>query len=378
MEAVSNLTWRNDTRKLADLIPQEDNPRQITKAQAERLLKSWDKFAQVQTIAIGPDNKIYDGHQRFYVLLAAHDDPQMTVDVRVASRALTRREWQELTVLLHEGATGEWSFDALANWEGVDVGDLVEWGFSEEALLGAGWELGAEPAADPGAQVDKAAELQAKWQVQPGDLWEIGRHRLICGDCTDAAVVARVMGGERAGAVVTDPPYGCTDYEWDRYPTSDDVQQWLNMADGAVVAFGAALPRCLYAILSIDPQPERVYVWWNTFTLTHSEGAFWQWQPIYVWRRSAFRGLERDVIQKAANSGGDKLFHVTQKPSELIRELIEATDGDIADFYVGSGTTIVACEQLGRQCRAVEIHPPYCSVTLERLAGMGLEPRRVD
>jgi len=141
VEAVSNLTWRNDTRKLADLIPQEDNPRQITKAQAERLLKSWDKFAQVQTIAIGPDNKIYDGHQRFYVLLAAHDDPQMTVDVRVASRALTRREWQELTVLLHEGATGEWSWDALANWEGVDVGDLVEWGFSEEALLGAGWDL---------------------------------------------------------------------------------------------------------------------------------------------------------------------------------------------------------------------------------------------
>jgi len=162
---VSDLTWRNDTRRLADLRPQEDNPRQITKAQAERLLKSWDKFNQVETLAVGPDGSIYNGHQRYYVLLAAHDDPQMTVDVRVASRALTRREWQELTVLLHEGATGEWSWDALAKWDGVDVGDLVEWGFSEEALLGAGWDLGAEPAADPGAQARKT--LAERFVVPP-------------------------------------------------------------------------------------------------------------------------------------------------------------------------------------------------------------------
>jgi len=135
---MADIEWRNETRKLADLKPQENNPRQITKPQAERLLKSWHKFSQVDTLAVGPDGEIYNGHQRYYVLLAAYDDPQMEVDVRVASRALSRREWQELTVLLHEGATGGWDWDALANWEGVDVGDLVEWGFSEEALLGAG------------------------------------------------------------------------------------------------------------------------------------------------------------------------------------------------------------------------------------------------
>ena len=73
---------------------------------------------------------------------------------------------------------------------------------------------------DPGAQVDKAEELQAKWNVQPGDLWQLGAHRLICGDCTDAATVARVMGGEKAEMVFTDPPYGIdvdTDYTKNTY-----------------------------------------------------------------------------------------------------------------------------------------------------------------
>jgi len=146
------LIWYNDTRKLADLKPQEDNPRQISKVQAERLLKSWDKFSQVDTLAIGPDGSIYNGHQRYYVLLAAHDDPQMTVDVRVASRQLERREWQELTVLLHEGATGEWSWDALANWEGVDVEDLVEWGFER-------WKLGVGE--------DGEVDYDELWQGMP-------------------------------------------------------------------------------------------------------------------------------------------------------------------------------------------------------------------
>jgi len=131
---MADIEWRNETRKLADLKPQEDNPRQITKPQAERLLKSWHKFNQVQTVAINPDGTILDGHQRYFVLLAAHEDSQMEVDVRVSSRELTRREWQELVVLLHEGAVGSWNWDALAEWDGVDVPDLVEWGFSEEAL----------------------------------------------------------------------------------------------------------------------------------------------------------------------------------------------------------------------------------------------------
>jgi len=129
------LTWANETRKLRDLQPQEDNPRQIRKAQAERLVKSFDQFNQVETIACNPDGTILNGHQRYFVLLAAYD-ADYEVDVRIPSRPLSRAEWQKLTVYLHKGAAGEWNWDALAEWEGVDVEDLLDWGFSEEELVG--------------------------------------------------------------------------------------------------------------------------------------------------------------------------------------------------------------------------------------------------
>lgn len=132
----NGLTWTNGTRKLSELTPQRDNPRQIRKEKAKRLVKSWHKFNQPDVISIGPDNKIYNGHQRFYVWQAAYGNG-FEVAVRIASRPLTKREWQEFTVLMHEGTVAEWDFDTLANWEGIDVGDLVEWGFDEEFLLGA-------------------------------------------------------------------------------------------------------------------------------------------------------------------------------------------------------------------------------------------------
>jgi DNA modification methylase len=222
--------------------------------------------------------------------------------------------------------------------------------------------------ADP--QIDQAPKLNEKWQVQTGDLWAIGEHRLLCGDSTKRESVARVMGGEKAQATVTDPPYNVTKEEWDRLPLQDELDIWLEQATGSVVAFGAAPPRCIVGILALKPLCERIYVWWNTFTLTSSEGAFWQWQPIYVWRREFMTGLERDVIQIAANTGGGKRMHVTQKPVLLMIRLVEATSKTgqlIYEPFLGSGTTMVACENLGRKCRGLEISPDYCAVILERM-----------
>lgn len=131
------ITWTNSTRKLRDLTPQKDNPRQIKKAQAERLIKSWHKFGQPAVISIQPDGTILNGHQRYHVWGAAYG-MDCEVAVRIASRELTRAEWQELTVLMHEGATGEWDWDLLAGWDGANVEELVEWGFQPWQLGGAG------------------------------------------------------------------------------------------------------------------------------------------------------------------------------------------------------------------------------------------------
>ena len=132
---MSDLRWTNETRRLGDLIPWPRNPRQINEAEGKRLVKSLDEFAQVETIAIGPGNEVYNGHQRLNVW-AQEYGPDLEVDVRVSSRALTEQERQKLTVYLHLGAVGEWDWDVLSSW-GIEE-ELCEWGFDEEELFEGG------------------------------------------------------------------------------------------------------------------------------------------------------------------------------------------------------------------------------------------------
>jgi len=125
-----HLVWMNEKRRLGDLIPWPRNPRQIREKEAKRLAESFDEFGQVETLAVGPGNEIYNGHQRLNVL-AAEYGPDYEVDVRVASRPLTEKEREKLVIYLHKGAAGEWNFDVLSEW---DVPDLLVWGFKEYEL----------------------------------------------------------------------------------------------------------------------------------------------------------------------------------------------------------------------------------------------------
>ena len=135
---ADKITWTNERRKLGDLIPWEINPRQIKADQAKRLAQSLDEFAQIETIAVGPNNEVYNGHQRLRVWITEHG-ADYEVDVRVSSRSLTEDERKKLTVYLHKGATGEFDFDLLAN--NFEIDDLLEWGFETFEL-----QLYTEPA----------------------------------------------------------------------------------------------------------------------------------------------------------------------------------------------------------------------------------------
>jgi hypothetical protein len=127
------ITWANEKRKLRDLVPWEHNPREIHEREADRLGESLELFGQIQTIAIGPDNTIYDGHQRRLVWsVLPKFGPDYEVDVRVSSRPLTEREQQQLVVYLHRGTNAAWDWDELGN--SFDVPDLLDWGFSENEL----------------------------------------------------------------------------------------------------------------------------------------------------------------------------------------------------------------------------------------------------
>ena len=194
----------------------------------------------------------------------------------------------------------------------------------------------------------------SKWQV-------------IHGDCLE---VLRTLPAGSVDAVVTDPPYGVGVAEWDHaIPPAEVLYECQRVSRSCVLWFGASRPDAQAAVLAL--KPKRTYVWWNTFTRTHSDGAFWQWQPFYVW--GAFEGLGRDVIQMAANFGSDckKPLHQCQKPLPLMRELVGAAceeEGTVLDPFCGSGTTGVACVQTGRNFIGIEIDEKYCEIARRRIS----------
>lgn len=129
---MSDITWHNETRRLSDLLPWEQNPKRLTVKQGEHLTVSLDKFGQVLPFAISPDNDIYDGHQRRALMTRMKDyGPDGVVDVRVSSRPLTDDERRELIIRLRENQA-DWDFDLLGNL--YEVEELQEWGFDTEKL----------------------------------------------------------------------------------------------------------------------------------------------------------------------------------------------------------------------------------------------------
>ncbi len=247
--------------------------------------------------------------------------------------------------------------------------------------------LGDEPPDDPGAQIDKAAELQEKWGTCLGQCWVIpsrtgdGEHRLVCGDCTDPAVVAAVMQGERAGAGVTDPPYNVKVLAVnDDMPEMDFVEwcaSWVMFLPETKVLTVGIKNLLLWDNILGPPQWIIAWVKKNGGSRTGLGGSNGKWDPILLY--GVDRDNDIDIVEFSNDyrgtleSGG---LHLTAKPLDLWIYLIRRFGGQVIyDPFLGSGTTLVACEQLGRLGRGIELDPGYCAVALQRLQGMGLEPR---
>jgi len=380
---LSKINWTNERRKLKDLKPWERNPRQITKDQAKRLVESFNEFGQVETIAIGPNNEVYNGHQRLNVLKDKYGD-EYEVEVRVSSQELTEKQREKLTVYLHKGAAGVWDFDTLANEFELD--DLLEWGFDKHELDLDLWASEAPEDVEP--QIDKAEELREKWGVETGQLWQLGEHKLICGDCTDKAVVDRMMGGEKARMIFTDPPWNVAIGK-DSNPRhrqrdgleNDDMSEedFSAFISSFVSSFILANDGDLYCVLGAAEWPtldrnlrDAGYHWSATiiwvkdlFVLGRSK-YHRRYEPIwYGWHtanKSSFGDARNlDDVWEIPRPRVSK-EHPTMKPVELVEKAVTNSsqlEDAVFDPFLGSGTTLIACERLGRKCRAVEISPAY-------------------
>ena len=186
-------------RKISELIPAEYNPRYISDDQLEHLKASIQRFDAVEPVLVNmhPERKniIVSGHQRLKAAKALSMDKFPCVELN-----LDKDKERELNIRMNKN-TGAWDWDSLSTY--FDTEELTEWGFTDEELFGNIVEE------EPEAQEDDyeiPEEIHTDFVL--GDLIEIGEHRLLCGDSTDSDQVAKLMDGEKADMVFTDPPYG--------------------------------------------------------------------------------------------------------------------------------------------------------------------------
>ena len=403
---MSDITWTDCKVRLGDLKEWPDNPALISEKEAERLMESYDEFNQAHVFLIDPENVLIDGHQRKKVWVRKLGADAL-MDCRRASRMLTDQERRKMAIYLRSGAVGHYDWDIVSSWPSIE---LTSYGF-DDALL-KNWNNDANnlkeflnsqkpESADAPPQTDRAEELLEKWGVQTGDLWQIGEHRLSCGDCTDPEVVARVMGGERAGAVVTDPPYafglgstgenrnksgGWFDAMNNASWFKDLLKQWKGISkDGIWWMFcnWRTLPIVMRAAYDADEGIESVLVWdkeWIGPGGSKGLRPSYELVALFCNGSAAIADRGQPDIYRAMWSSVKPTGHKAEKPIQLIEHLVSLAVGSVYDPFLGSGTTFVACQNLSRKGRGIEISPAYCSVTLERMseAFPALEIKRIE
>jgi DNA modification methylase len=229
---------------------------------------------------------------------------------------------------------------------------------------------------------------------RPGDLWILGRHRLLCGDATRASDVARLLGDVRPHLMVTDPPYG-VDYDpsWRNEAgvsattrtgrvSNDDRADWreawaLFPGDVAYVWHAGVHARTVAESLDASGFPIRSQIIWSKSRFVLGRGDYhWQHEPcFYAVRKGAtghWQGARDQSTVWMIGGGGDEdaaTVHGTQKPVECMRRPMvnNSKRGDaVYEPFAGSGTTLIAAESIERRCFAMEIDPRYCDVIIER------------
>jgi DNA modification methylase len=254
----------------------------------------------------------------------------------------------------------------------------------------------------PEPEIGRAAELQRKWQVRRGDIWEIGNHRLLCGDSTNASDVAGLIDNERAAAAITDPPYS-VNYQnlrrkphaptrremGDAYkdPPAEEVLKFIELIPSDVLVMSYPVNKHFHLLSDMTREWDLLYdcVWVkHHFAFIIGRHYQPQHEPVLVFRRKGGKGVFNVPTNQSTIFEFDKPArnpdHPTIKPVELYEVLVQnhSNRNDIIyEPFSGSGTTIAACEITNRRAYAMETEPTYCAVTLERLASMGLKPHRL-
>lgn len=375
---MDKLSWRSEKRQISELIPAAYNPRKLSEDQQKQLNLSLEKFDVADPIIINADNKIIGGHQRIAVLKTRGISE---IDVRVPSRQLTEDEEKELNLRLNKN-TGDWDFDLLSNF---DEDMLKDVGFSSKELDKI-FQLDAQAKDD---EVPTNVESVSKL----GDIFQLGPHRLMCGDSTSASDVALLMDGKKSAMIHTDPPYN-VDYGVSKNPRhkirtiendKQSPEEWEAFCKSLFEIFKCFNDGDIYMWGASGPEGMRMRLWLVESGAHWSATIIWKKQQLvlspakyqrmyepcfYGWfDKSSFGNSRTETEVWDINRPLDSKLHPTMKPVELCEKAIinsSKRDDIVMDLFLGSGSTLIACEKARRVCYGMEIDPKYCDVIIKR------------
>ena len=380
--------------QVADLAPYAKNARQHPPEQIDQIAASMERFGFTIPMLVAEDGTIIAGHGR---LMAAAQLGLAEVPVMVA------RGWSEEDRRLYTLADNRLA--EIAEWDPemlrIEIGELrADFGIEDMSLIG----FSAEDLADilPEALLDATGGLTDPDDVpevpetpvtRPGDLWLLGKHRLLCGDSTVATDVEKVLHGVTPLLMCTDPPYGVEyDPSWRNQAgaaktkrtgkvLNDDRADWreawaLFPGDVAYVWHGALHAREVIESLEACGFALRSQIIWAKERLVLSRGDYhWQHEPCAYAVKKSGKGhwagdrKQTTLWQIASKDQDAKTVHGTQKPVECMRRPIENNSSPgqaVYEPFMGSGTTLIAAEISGRVCFGIELNPAYVDVAVER------------
>ena len=373
---------------VADLKPAQYNPRKKLKPgdrEYKKIKDSIEEFGFADPLVVNADMTIIGGHQRLNVAidLGYTEVPCAVVDV-------DKTREKALNIALNK-ITGEWDeqllADLLTDLKDADY-DLDYTGFDAPEVDALFSNIYDKKVKEDDFDVDK--ELKQPCFSQSGDLWLLGRHRVICGDSTGEEVYTRLMDGEKANLVLTDPPYN-VDVEETAGKIMND-----NMEDSEFHKFLLSAYRCMHSNLADDGS---IYVWHAdtegiNFRTAFKEAGFylsgcciwvknalvlgrspyqWRHEPcLFGWKQKGkhqWYGDRKQTTVWEYDKPRASKDHPTMKPVNLMSYPIKnstMTNGIVLDPFLGSGSTLIACCETDRVCRGIELDPKFVDCIVKR------------
>lgn len=376
----------------SELIPAEYNPRKISEKDFKQLKKSLSSFQCVEPIIVnqyeGRENVIVGGHQRLKAMIDLGWSDVPTIEVH-----LDLAEEKELNVRLNKN-TGEFDFELLTDLFSID--ELEDIGFDPDELPNIIEDM-TEPLTDP----DDVPEIPEIPKTILGDIYELGNHRLMCGDSTSIDAVEELMGGKKADITFTSPPYNANTKAGDGDIFNRKKGKKLygdgysdNLSSSDYVDFcKVVLENCfmftekfIFWNVSYNAKSRYEYIeqiqdrignlieqicWKKSSTIPFKGSLMRDFEPIFLFSvKGESLGIDKVVSNhwEVSNTNSQAENHKACFPVELPKKAINLKDDFtiVLDPFGGSGTTMIACEELSVKARLMELDPKYCDVIVRR------------